>query len=62
MWLRSISARSARASCERPIAEWKEHQRIVSNRLPWGNHRGNDPLFGGVKLSNIAEPAYDYIR
>lgn len=45
------------------VAEWKEHQRIVGNRLPWPMHRGNDPLFGGgVKLSNIANPDFDHIR
>lgn len=44
------------------VTEWKEHQRIVGNHLPWGNHRGNDPLFGGVKLSNVGTPNYDYIR
>lgn len=44
------------------VAEWKEHQRIVRNRMPWSMHRGNDPLFGGVKLSNITDPSYDYIQ
>jgi hypothetical protein len=44
------------------VAEWKEHQRIVGKHLPWGNHRGNDALFGGVKLSDIGNPNYDYIQ
>ncbi|MFA7270799.1 MAG: hypothetical protein WC073_15800 [Sterolibacterium sp.] len=42
------------------VDEWKWHQRGVANRMSWDAHK---QVFDfGVKLSEIPEPSFDYIR